>query len=130
MTNKEKLEKFIENYNYFQPKEKQIVFNKTDKYIGVELGNHWISKIFTINPSDKEYEELFFYFFNFLCVLACNKIPNFEKIKEANKAVEVLKNHNDWRKGLEGTVMTEPKQLTESIDVLIDYVKNENWNRK
>jgi hypothetical protein len=39
------------------------------------------------------------------------------------KAIEILDNHNKWRKGNDEISMTEPKILSKAIDTIINFHK-------
>jgi len=39
------------------------------------------------------------------------------------KAIKILKDHNEWRKGSETIPMTEPKKLTKAIETILAYLK-------
>jgi len=82
MTHKETLEFFIKNYNQQAHPKKMLVLNETDKYIGLELGGHWITKNLVSNPSDEDYGKLHFWFFRFLCNMACDNIPTYKELEQ------------------------------------------------
>ena len=44
------------------------------------------------------------------------------------EAKEILKTHNEWRKGSDEKEMTSPKKISEAIDILVQYVENEISN--
>jgi len=39
------------------------------------------------------------------------------------KAIKILKDHNDWRKGSDTVLMTEPKTLTKAIETILAYLE-------
>jgi hypothetical protein len=38
------------------------------------------------------------------------------------KAIKILEQHNEWRKGSETIPMTEPKKLTKAIETILAYL--------
>jgi len=41
------------------------------------------------------------------------------------EAIKILKDHNEWRKGSDEKQMAEPKELSQAIDVIINYVEKD-----
>jgi predicted transcriptional regulator YheO len=42
---------------------------------------------------------------------------------DLNKAIQVLSDHNKWRRGDDSITQAKPKVVGESIEVILDYVR-------
>jgi len=81
-SNKETLDTLVKHYNFSAPKEEQIVVSIEKNFLKIELGGHYITKVYTVSPTDSDYKKLIEMFFGFLCRKACKNIPTY--IQENN----------------------------------------------
>lgn len=51
------------------------------------------------------------------------KILSSKNTKELDDAIEVLNNHNKWRRGDDNSTPTDPTKLGISIDIILNYLK-------
>lgn len=47
-----------------------------------------------------------------------------------NEAIELLKQHNKWRRGFEKTPMTNPTDLGIAIDTIVKHYEKQKKNEK
>lgn len=45
------------------------------------------------------------------------------KIMQLQEAIKIIKDHNKWRKGSDERPMIEPKELSQAIDLLIEFAE-------
>lgn len=76
-SNKDILNRLIEQYNFFVSERDTIVVTEEPKYIKIELGGHWSTKVFTISPTDGDYKKLLELFFSYMCRMTCNNRPTY-----------------------------------------------------